>query len=114
MRMHFVFSLVVSTLGVAAVAFGGMSAYESSMADPDPVLDGGDDSAGPGSKSCGRMCNGSWFQVGVCFNSQRCCGWVICGSSGNSGQNTCCSGHQLCSDGRQTNPPSPPQCIGNP
>lgn len=98
---------VLAVVGCGSIGLAGYSIPgETIMASADGVYD----SAGAGVKFCGANCPSGWYTVGQCWNSQTCCGWVQCGSSGNSGQNTCCNSGQTCTDGRQCLPPCAPVC----
>ena len=84
--MKRVTSIVAVILATCAFGSIGLGAYAAQSEQIMAAADGVPDSAGLGSKTCGANCSDGFFEVGTCFNTQTCCGWVKCSSSGNSGR----------------------------
>ncbi|MCL4742580.1 MAG: hypothetical protein KJZ54_10300 [Phycisphaerales bacterium] len=103
--------LLVSALTACALCSLALACYAAVDDEVYAIEDNGLDSSGIGWKSCGGWCGTSWFHISSCLNSQNCCGWYSCGASGATGQNVCCNSGMVCSDGRQTTPPSTPRCL---
>lgn len=103
-RLQPIILTTIAVLTMAASGVAGLSATTSHV----PLSDLGDDSDGSGWKKCGAWCNGTWFTVGSCLNSQACCGWVNCAAG--SGQIACCNPGTTCKDGLDSDPPGMPRC----